>query len=323
MGIDVSKAKLDVAILFDNQPTFTGQFENTRKGFNTLKNFLKKRKVTHLHACLEATGHYSDDIAHFLYDLGYTVSVVNPVRIKSYADSLLTRNKTDAGDALIIADFCQTQKPDKWSPPAPEIVELQAIVRQLGNLKEMRQQERNRLEAGISSKTVLDTLQKHITFIDKQIKDLEKRIHDHINRHPSLKHQHELLKSIPGIGDVSAFKILAEIRDISAFDNAAQLAAFAGLTPRQRMSGSSVRGKSRLSKRGSPRLRECLFMPAIVAKKHNPILSVFAHRLEKAGKSKMVIIGAVMRKLLHLAYGVLKSGRPFDRHYLEKAPIPS
>ncbi|HRF95580.1 MAG TPA: IS110 family transposase, partial [Aggregatilineales bacterium] len=287
------------------------------------KNFLKKRKITDLHVCLEATGHYSDAIAQFLHDLGYTVSVVNPSRIKSYADSLLSRNKTDAGDALIIAGFCRTQKPDTWSPPALEIVELQAMVRQLGNLKEMRQQERNRLEAGISSKTVLDTLEKHIAFIDKQIKDLEKRIHDHINRHPGLKQQHDLLTSIPGIGDVSAFKLLAEIRDISAFDSASQLAAFAGLTPRQRVSGSSVRSKSRLSKRGSPRLRECLFMPAIVAKKHNPILSIFAQRLEKAGKSKMVIIGALMRKLLHLAYGVLKSGQPFDLHYLEKSQIPS
>ncbi len=323
LGIDVSKETLDVAILQENQPLFVGKFDNTRKGFNTLKNFLKKRKVTTVHACLEATGHYSDDIAQFLYNLGFTVSVVNPARIKHYADSQLKRNKTDALDAETIADFCRTQNPDHWSPPPVEWVELQAMVRHLGDLKAMRQQESNRLQSGISSKTVIDTLQKHITFIDKQIKELEKLIRDHINRHPDLKSQHELLTSIPGIGDLSAFKLLAEIRDISAFDSANQLAAFAGLTPRIRTSGKSVTKKQVLSKRGSSRLRESLFMPAIVAMKHNPIMVVVAKRLEKAGKPKMVIVGAIMRKLLHLVFGVIKSKRPFDPHYLDNLVIPS
>lgn len=322
MGIDVSKETLDVAIVFDNQPTFTGKFDNTRKGFITLKNFLKKRKITDVHACLEFTGHYSDAIAQFLFDLGFTVSVVNPARIKFYAESQLKRNKTDAMDAETIADFCRTQNPEAWSPPPLELVELQAMVRHLGDLKVMRQQENNRLQAGISSKTVIDTLEKHIAFLDKQIKDLEKRIRDHINRHPDLKRQQELLTSIPGIGDLTACKLLAEIRDIAAFDCPNQLVAFAGLNPRIRTSGKSSK-KPMLSKRGSARLREALFMPAIVAKKHNPIIAVFANRLENAGKTKMVIIGAMMRKLLHLVFGVIKSNRPFDPHYLDNLAIPA
>ncbi len=323
MGIDVSKDTLDVVILLDNQPPFIGKFDNTRTGFITLKNFLKKRKITSVHVCLEATGHYSDDIAQFLYELGFIVSVVNPSRIKYYADSQLKRNKTDALDAKTIADFCRTQNPDPWSPPPLELVELQAMVRHLGDLKAMRQQESNRLQSGITSKTVIDTLEKHIAFINKQIKDLEKRIRDHINRHPDLKRQQDLLTSIPGIGDLTACKLLAEIRDISAFDSADQLVAFAGLNPRIRTSGKSVTKKPVLSKRGSARLRESLFMPAIVAKKYNPIIIVFAKRLEKAGKHKMVIVGAIMRKLLHLVFGVIKSKRPFDPNYLDNLALPS
>lgn len=323
MGIDVSKDKFDVAIIQDNQTPLVATFDNTRKGFHSLKNFLNKRKITTLQACLEATGHYSDDIALFLHEQGYLVSVVNPARIKSYADSRLRHQKTDTNDALLIADFCRTQQPDIWTPPAPEIVELQALARHLDSLKTMRQQERNRRQAGIPSQTVLETLDEHILFLDKQIDDLDQQIQDHVNRHPQLKEQRDLLKSIPGIGDLTACKLLAEIRDIHAFDNAPQLVAFAGLNPTQRISGTSVKTKPRLSKRGSPHLRVALFFPALVAKRRNPILARFASRLAEAGKCKMAVMGAVMRKLLHLVYGILKSGRPFDPHYLDNLVIPS
>lgn len=323
MGIDVSKDKLDVAILQDQQAPVYAIFDNTRKGFHSLKNFLSKRKITTLQACLEATGHYSDAIALFLHELGFTVSVVNPARIKSYADSRLRHQKTDASDALLIADFCRTQQPEAWTPPAPEIVELQALARHLDSLKTMRQQEINRRQAGIPSQTVLQTLDEHIVFLDKQIDDLDQQIRDHINRHPDLREQRDLLTSIPGIGDLTACKLLAEIRDIQAFENAPQLVAFAGLNPTQRISGTSVKTKPRISKRGSPHLRTALFLPAMVAKKHNPILACFAQRLSEAGKCKKAVIVAVMRKLLHLVYGILKSGRPFDPHYLDNLAIPS
>jgi transposase len=267
---------------------------------------------------LEATGSYGDDLAQFLYDTGVTVSVVNPARIKAYADSRLSRNKTDAGDAALIADFCRSQQPDGWTPPPPEQRELQALVRHWQNLTQMKQQEVNRRQAGIPSQTVLQTLDAHIAFLDQQLTELQRQIHDHIDRYPHLRQQRDLLTSIPGIGDITAFKLLAEIRDIHAFTSAPQLAAFAGLTPRQHTSGSSVRGKTRLSKRGNPHLRTALYFPAIVAQRHNPILRAFAQRLLAAGKSKLAVIAAVMRKLLHLVYGILTSGQPFDPDFLTK-----
>lgn len=316
LGIDVSKATLDAVLLREGQSAEAAQFANTRQGFNKLRHFLKKRRVASLHVCLEATGYYGDQLAQFLYDAGYRVSVVNPARIKAYADSRLSRTKTDAGDAALIADFCRTQQPDAWTPPPAEQRELQALVRHWEALTDMRQQEVNRRQSGIPSPTVLQTLDAHIAFLDQQLTDLQRQIHDHIDRHPHLRRQRDLLTSIPGIGDSTAFKLLAEIRDITVFDSASQLAAFAGLTPRQRTSGTSVRGKTRLSKRGSARLRSALYFPALVAQRHNPILRIFAQRLLAAGKPKMAVVVAVMRKLLHLVYGILTSGLPFDPNFL-------
>lgn len=317
LGIDVSKAWLDVLLLRATLPVEKGHFDNSQQGFRQLQHFLKKRKVKTLHACLEATGYYGAEVALFLHEAGYAVSVVNPARIKAYAESQLNRTKTDAGDAALIADFCRTQQPQLWTPPPFEQQELQALVRHLENLQDMRQQEVNRRQAGIPSETILKTLDDHIAFLDQQIADLLCLIQDHIERHPHLRQQRDLLTSIPGIGDLTAFKLLAEIVDVHAFDSARQLAAFAGLTPRERRSGSSVHGRSRLSKRGSPRLRNALYFPAIVAQRHNPILRVFAQRLLAAGKSKMQVVAAVMRKLLHLVFGILKSRQPFDPHFLD------
>ena len=323
LGIDVSKAWLDVILLREGVPSEKGQFDNSNQGFRQLQHFLKKRKVKALHACLEATGYYGAEAALFLHQAGYGVSVVNPARIKAYAESQLSRTKTDAGDAALIADCCRTQQPAAWTPPPREQQELQALVRHLENVQDMRQQEVNRRQAGIPSETILKTLDEHIAFLDQQIADLLRLIHDHIDRHPHLRQQRDLLTSIPGIGDITAFKLLAEIVDVQIFDSARQQAAFAGLTPRERRSGSSVRGRTRLSKRGSPRLRSALYFPAIVAQRHNPILQAFAQRLLAAGKSKMQVVAAVMRKLLHLVFGILKSGHPFDPHYLEKrAALP-
>ncbi len=223
-----------------------------------------------------------------------------------------------SADAALIADFCRTQQPELWTPPPPEQRELQAWVLHLENLQDMRQQDANRRQASIPSETLLKTLDEHIAFLDQQITDLLGLIHDHIERHPHLRQQRALLTSIPGIGDLTAFKLLAEIVDVYAFDSARQLAAFAGLTPRERRSGSSVRGRSRLSKRGSPRLRNALYFPALVAQRHNPILHTFAQRLLAAGKSKMQVVAAVMRKLLHLVFGILKSGQPFHPHFLDQ-----
>lgn len=312
VGIDVSKAELVVALKGRVQPQ--ASFSNEAVGIGKLKRWLAKHAGKGAAVCLEATGRYGDEVAWALHEAGYRVSVVNPARIKAYAESRLSRNKTDALDAALIADFCLTQQPDAWTPPSPAQRELQALVRHLDNLDTMRQQERNRLEAGMPSAIVLDTLQAHITFLDQQITALKQQIHDHLDHHPDLKHQRDLLESIPGIGDLTASKILAEIPDIRRFDSPEQLVAFAGLNPRLYRSGASVRGRSPLSKIGNPSLRTALYMPALVAKTHNPKLRAFAQQLVARGKPKMVAVGAVMRKLLCLVFAILRSGQPFDPH---------
>jgi transposase len=314
LGVDVSKSKFDIALLRDNEYVLA-TFDNDSVGFVKLRKWLKKRVVNELHACLEATGRYGDDLAFFLHEAGYRVSIVNPARIQAYAVSQLKRNKRDREDAKLIAHFCATQDPEPWTPPSQAQQELQAMVRHLESLQTMRQQESNRLQAGVPSMAVRETLEAHIAFLDEQINRLTQRIRDHIDHHPDLKQQKDLLTSIPGIADVTATKLLAEIPSLERFQGASQLAAYAGLTPRQHQSGSSVFRRGCMVKTGNAHLRRALYMPALVALRWNPVIRVFADRLRERGKHKMVIVGAVMRKLPQIIYGVLSSGMPFDPSY--------
>jgi len=144
LGIDVSKKTLDVALIFDNR-TFSKQFRNSAEGFKLLAVWLASLEIKQVHACLEATGVYGEAVALFLHEHGHQVSVVNPLRIKGYAQSNMQRNKTDRLDARLIADFCLTQKPDPWQPPSAAVKHLQSLVRRVEVLEEMRQAEDNRL----------------------------------------------------------------------------------------------------------------------------------------------------------------------------------
>jgi transposase len=268
---------------------------------------------------MEATGTYGEALATYLHEAGHRVSVVNPAIIKAFAITEMSRTKTDKSDATLIARYCQKHQPPVWSPPAPEISELQALVRRLEALLEMLQQERNRLAAGIHSASVKESVEEHITYLNEQISHTQTLITDHIDQHPRLKEQRDLLTSIPGIGETTAAKFLAEIVEIKHYESARQVAAFAGLVPKHKESGTSVRGKPRLCKVGTARLRKAFYFPAIVASKHNPLIKALSERLRERGKCPMVIIGAAMRKLIHIAYGVLKSGKPFDPHYANPA----
>lgn len=308
LGIDIAKATFQVSLRHAG-PVAGGQFDNNRAGFKKLSAWLKKRKVSTVWACLEATGRYGEPLADYLHAQGHTVSVANPLAVKRYAQSQLMRNKTDAVDADLIADYCATQRPPVWSPPAPELRELRELVHHHETLKAGRQRAVNRLAAGLRSATVQAQLQEQLDFLDEQLADLEQQIDDHLESHPALKREHELLDSIPGIGSITAAKLVAA--DLSRFAEAGSAAAYAGLTPMNRTSGSSVRHRPRLSKVGQASLRRALYFPAIVASRL-PAFQAFYQRLLAKGKSKMAAVCAVMHKLLRVAYGVLKSGRPFD-----------
>jgi len=236
----------------------------------------------------------------------------NPAAIKAFAASRLSRTKTDRVDAELIARFCCAQQPPAWTPPVAEVRQLQALVRRLESLVEMRTMESNRLEAIITDDLVKASVEDHIAYLNQQIKQTEALIRTHIDNHPTLKQQSDLLDSIPGIGEATAATLLAEITDITQYESARQVAAYAGLVPRERQSGSSVRGRTRLSKIGNARLRKALYFPAITALRCSPFFKAWAEGLRQRGKCKMSVIGAAMRKLIHLAYGVLKTGQPFD-----------
>ena len=315
LGIDISKSKFDVALLRDEGKLRHKVFPNSPAGFQQLSAWLSKHSALPIHACMEATGTYGEALAVYLHEAGHLVSVVNPAIIKAFASTEMSRTKTDKADASLIARYCQKHQPPAWTPPPPEISELQALVRRLEALLEMLQQERNRLAAGIGSPSVKESVEQHIDYLNEQITHTQSLIRDHIDLNPTLKQQHDLLTTIPGIGDTTAAKLLAEIVEINHYQSARQVAAFAGLVPKHRESGSSVRGKPRLCKVGTARLRKAMYFPAIVATKHNPIIKAMSGRLRERGKCPMVIIGAAMRKLIHIAYGVLKSGKPFDPHY--------
>lgn len=318
LGIDIAKDKFDVALHQDGQLIASGQFDNTPTGFKKLSTWLKNKTAQSVWACLEATGRYGDALALYLYEQGYRVSMVNPARIKKYAESKLQRNKTDKVDTKLIADFCWTQQPALWTPPPLEKRQLQEMVRRLNALIKERTREKNRLQSGLESVIVKESIQANLDFLNQQIATLEVQILSHIDQHPSLKRDRELLTSINGIGDKTAAIILGELPDVDRFDHSGQVVAYAGLSPQQHQSGSSVHKKTRLTKTGNQRLKTALYFPALSAIKFNPIIIKQAQRLEKEGKEMMVIVGAAMRKLLQLAYGVLKSGQPFDPDYATK-----
>lgn len=311
LGIDISKLNFDVALLATpaGKPRHKA-FPNTEEGFHKLQQWLNEQQV---HACLEATGSYGNALARFLHERGHTVSVVNPVRIKGFGQAQMSRTKTDKADALLIARFCQMHQPGPWEPPTPQQSQLQALVRHLDTLQEMRQMEQNRLDV-TEAAPVRASLEAILTVFDQQIQEIKKLIEDHIDGNPMLRGQRELLTSIPGIGPTTAAALLSEIGDVSQFAGARQVAAFAGLVPRIRQSGQ-WKGHVRLSKCGSGRLRKALYMPAVASLRCNPVIRALRQRLLSAGKSKMLVLGAAMRKLLTLAYGVLKSGQPFDANY--------
>ncbi|MGE0447114.1 MAG: IS110 family transposase [Vicinamibacterales bacterium] len=312
LGIDVSKAKLHVALLTAGDKVRHKTCTNTPAGFEDLRAWLHRQGADQVHACLEATGSYGDAAALYLADAGHVVSVVNPAAIHAYARAQQLRVKTDRTDAALIARYCAREQPAAWTPPPVELRHLQVLVRRLDALLGMHTQEVNRLQVATdpvlqaSIRAVRDTLA-------AQIADLKARIAAHIDQHPGLRAQRDLLETIPGIGASTAAVLLAELF-CRAFTSARQAAAFAGLTPRLRESGQ-WRGQARLSRCGPARLRKALYLPALSALRFNPAITALRQRLRDRGKPPMVIVGAAMRHLVHLAFGVLKSGRPYDAQY--------
>jgi transposase len=311
LGIDVAKAKLDCSLRLENGKSRAKVVENTAAGFAKLKEWLSKLTSEPVHACMEATGVYWEAAAEFLADEGHCVSVVNPAQIKAFGQSQLVRTKTDKVDAQLIAEFCALHAPQAWQAPSRSERELKAMVLRLEALLGMHGQEANRLE--VARDSVRADIEKHLDWLDEQIRALRKKIRDHIDNDPDMRNRRDLLDSIPGIGQATIALLLAYGIGPERFANGRQAAAFAGLDPRQHESGSSVKQRPRLSKIGHMHLRKALYMPAMVALYKTVWGRQFLSRLQSTGKPPKVIIGAMMRKLIHVAFGVLKSGQTFKQ----------
>ena len=310
LGIDIAKARFKVTVLWPDGRRRRKACANTPAGCAELLAWLRRQGVSQVHASLEATGRYGELLATTLVDAGHAVSILNPSIIHHYAKSRLSRAKTDAVDADVIAAYTAKEQPPLWTPPPREVRELQALVRRLDALLGMQTDERNRAQAGALTPAVQQSIAAVLAHLEAQIDTVRHHIRQHMGRHPGLRAQRDLLTTIPGIGEATAALLLAELFT-KTFTSARQAAAFAGVVPRPHDSGTH-QGRRVMCKLGPPRLRKGLYFPAIAAIRFNPSLRPLAQRLRGTGKPSLLIIGAAMRKLIHLAFGVLKSGRAYD-----------
>ncbi len=311
LGVDLAKLTFDATLLMTTGTQHYASFPNTVEGFTQLQAWLLQHNVTALHACMEATNIYWEALATWLHAQGYTVSVVNPARIKGYAQATMQRNKTDKLDSAIIASFCAKHHPSAWEPASEEQRRLRALVRHRDDLLQTQLQQQNRLR-DTTDELVRTSLQTLLQAITTEMEGVERRIKEHLATQESLRTNLTLLTSIVGIGAVTAAKVLAEFADLDQYESAKAAAADAGLTPSHYESGTSVRRRPRMSKLGKAGIRAALYWPAITAMTRCPAVKAFAEQLAARGKPKKVIIGAVMRKLVHICYGVLKHQTPYD-----------
>lgn len=303
LGLDVSKDKLDACLLLS--PPRTTTVPNTPSGHARLLAWAASAGPLHL--CLEATSTYGFPVARAAHAAGHTVSVLQPLAVARYAQATLSRNKTDRLDAALIADFGRTQQPRAWHPPSAAQEQLQAQSRLRAELVAQRLGLQNRLDTAHAS--VAPMLRSLVRSLTGQLAKLDGALVATLQADPVLRAQAELLRSIPAVGPVLCAGLLAELP--ADLRDARAATAYAGLNPRHRESGTSLRGRTGLSKLGNARLRRLLYVPALAALRFNPVLRAQAQRLQARGKPGKVRVAAVMRKLLCLCVGVLRSAQPW------------
>lgn len=325
LGIDVSKAKLDCCLLNENalDKRKSKVVANTLAGIVSLLQWLVKQGAEpgNTHALLEGTGVYHETAATALHDAGLHVSIVNPAQVKNFAQGIAVRTKTDASDSAVLARFGALTKPITWQPPPPHIRKLKALLSRHAALSKDLRREKNRMEKARASdipERILQSLQDSIDFIKKELNALQKDIDSHIDRHPDLKADLALLQSIPAVGHKVGTTFLCLMYSLN-FQRAEQLAAYLGIVPIERQSGSSLRGRARLSKTGPSQIRAVLYMAAIVGIRHNPHVKAIYERLIAKGKCKMAALGAAMRKIVHLCFGVFKNKTPYRPDFLSNS----
>jgi transposase len=311
-GIDISKDVFDVY----SEKKGHQSFKNDENGFKLFKKGVGKDALV----IMEATGYYHYRFAQFLHKANVQVSVVNPLSVKRFIQMKLAKVKTDKSDAKAICEYGQMNEVPLYSALTEVQAECLQLFRLLDNYLKKRTQTKNKLHGeetlGIPSKYVYQSLKRDLRHLDKEVTGIESRLLDLVKQ--DQQHQLTLLKSIPGMGIKTALFLIVVTDGFSKFETASQLCSYVGITPTIRESGSSVRGRSRISKVGNKKLRNLLFLCAFSACKHNKACRELYDRIVNKGKSKKLALIAVANKLLKQAFAIAKSGRPYDENFVSK-----
>jgi len=308
-GIDISKDVFDVC---DSNQEFH-QFKNSISGFKKLLKLLGTNTV----CVMEATGYYHLRLAYFLLENGKQVSIVNPLKIKRYLQMELTKVKTDKSDSKMIYKYAKERQPTLWFGQSKTQQDSLQLSRLLSVYTKQRTQLKNKMEGekalGNPSKAVDMSLKRQLKSLEKEMKTLE----DKLTKNVKGEYQESLtlLKTIPGIGDKTALMLLVFTDGFNRFESSKELCSYAGITPVIRQSGSSVKGRPRISKIGNPKLRNLLFMCSFNACKYNQACKALFDRIVAKGKSKKLALIAVCNKLLKQAFSIVKNQIPYDNNY--------
>jgi transposase len=314
LGIDVSKATLDCALQEASQqePSANWKLGNNAAGYQDIIESLRARQIDlgRVHVIFESTASYGEALHEAMHKAGLSVSCVNPRMVRHFKLSLNKQTKTDRIDAATLARYGAERKPAAHQPVSPTLKRLRAWIGELDALVDERRRLLNRIE-NTHDQIVIQHQRATLRSLEKRIEKVDRSIASLIEGEPTLAHHSQLLQTIPGIGSRTASRVLAHIEG-KDFQSARSLAAYAGLTPTTFQSGTSVHKRPYLAKTGNASLRRALYMPASVAKRCCLPISRWADSLLSRGKPKKSVRAAVMRKLLHIIFGVLKHDLPFD-----------
>lgn len=323
MGIDIAKSNFTACICkLSSQSGLcfsqVATFDNSTRGFNQLLKWARKQTGDSppIAFAMEATGIYYEPLAYHLHKLGQRVSVLLPNKVKHFGKSLNVKSKTDRVDARLIAQLGAERQLPAWQPPAPIFKALRELTRHCTDLKQARTVLLNRLNALLSAHEpqafVLKSHRAMIRKFDTEIARCEAQIKALFTKQEWLQEKADRLLSIKGVGLISLAIVLAETQGFALINNAKQLTSYAGFDVVERESGSSIRGKTRISKKGNGRLRAALYFPALVASRYNAPLQAVYQRVNAGKASKMVGVVSLQRKLLLLIYSMWKSGTRFQ-----------
>lgn len=309
LGIDMSHLSFDAALRLDAPRSLKAQFPNSAAGFRQLGRWLKSHNIGQVRLAVEATNTYAEALLEWAYAQGHEVFLLNPDHVAHYARSLGRRNKTDRVDAGTVAAFIATHEATPWRPPSPEQKTLRSLTRTRSQLMHLGNQLANQLRtAGAAGAAYLRATLRQV---QAQLLAIGRAIRAHVRACRELAESIRRLMTMKGVGLVTAATLIAELPPITSDTNPRTIAAWAGLTPHRRQSGQSE-WRTRLSRKGNAYVRQALFMPALVAKRYNPVLRAFAARLADKGKTHGAILGAIAHKMLRILVGLLRTKTDFD-----------